>query len=179
MKNLPMDILRAFVAVADVKSVTLAGELLSRSQPAVSLQLKRLEDLIGKPLFNRSGKKLELTQSGTQLLGYAREILALNDEALSHFVEPDLSGTIRLGLPNEFATTLLPKVVGQFAKSHPNVTLEVTSDLSKNLMSRARERFDIVLALEEDPCHCDEPLIKVDELVWVTSSAHAAHQQEV
>ena len=83
MKNLPIDVLRSFVTVADFGSFTQASELLARSQPAISMQLKKLEKLVEHPLFQRSDQKLNLTEDGQVLFEYARQILSLNDEAIS------------------------------------------------------------------------------------------------
>jgi DNA-binding transcriptional LysR family regulator len=125
MKNLPMDLLRAFVSVAQLGSFTKAGELLGRSQPAITLKIKRLEELIDENLFRRLGKNMELSESGTALYDYANQILALNDLAISQFSKSAVAGKIRLGIPSEFATVLLPRIVSRFAKAYPNVTLEV------------------------------------------------------
>lgn len=178
MKNLPMDLLRSFVTVAELQGFTQAGELLGRSQPAISLQIKRLEEMVGAQLLKRSGQQLDLTQSGRLLFDYAKKILQLNDEALGQFIKPLVSGSIRFGIPSEFATTLLPKIVGRFAQSYPSITLEVTCDLSKNLLNGTGENpFDLVLALHDDPKAERSDRIKVEELVWVTSSDHQAHLQ--
>lgn len=178
MKNLPMDLLRSFITVAELKGVTQAGELLGRSQPAVSLQIKRLEELVDRSLFIRSGNRLELTPAGDTLFGYARKILALNDEALAAFSVSQVSGRLRFGIPSEFATTLLPKIVGRFTHSYPGVTLEVTSDLSKRLLSeKQRKQFDLILALHDDTRKSQHNWIKVDDLVWVTSREHDIHNQ--
>jgi hypothetical protein len=125
MKNLPMDLLRAFVSVAQLGSFTKAGEILGRSQPAVSLQIQRLEELVDESLLARNGKSLELTDAGQNLYAYANQILNLNDLALSELSKNVVSGKIRLGIPSEFATILLPKIVSRFAKAYPNITLEV------------------------------------------------------
>lgn len=179
-KNLPMDVLRSFVTVAELRGFTQAGELLGRSQPAISLQIKRLEDIAGSPLLKRSGQQLDLTQSGRILFDYAKKILAMNDEALSRLIKPTVSGRIHFGIPSEFATTLLPKIVGRFAQSYPSVTLEVTCDLSKNLLRGKLDKpFDLILALHNDPGALRNDLLKVEELVWVTSTDHQAHLQPV
>ncbi|MCF7980727.1 MAG: LysR family transcriptional regulator [Pseudomonadales bacterium] len=176
MKNLPMDVLRSFVTVAELRGFTQAGELLGRSQPAISLQIKRLEEMVGSPLLKRSGQQLDLTLAGRQLFDYAKKILALNDEALAQFIKPMVSGRIHFGIPSEFATALLPKIVGRFAQSYPSVTLEVTCDLSKNLLNpKSGQHFDLVLALHDNPNAKRSDLIKVEELVWVTSTDHQAH----
>ena len=119
MKNLPTELLRAFVTVTELQGFTQAGELLGRSQPAISLQIKRLEKLVGRTLFTRAGQQLELTQPGRQLYRYAKQILALNDEAIAQFSETAVSGKIHFGIPSEFATTLLPKILGRFAQAYP------------------------------------------------------------
>ena len=123
MKNLSMDLLRAFVSVAQLGSFTKAGELLGRSQPAVTLKIKRLEDLVGERLFIRTAKHLDLSESGESLYDYANQILSLNDLAISQFAKSAVAGKIRLGIPSEFATVLLPRIVSRFAKAYPNITL--------------------------------------------------------
>ena len=166
MKNLPTDLLRTFVTVAEIQGFTQAGEKLGRSQPAISLQVKRLENLLDRTLLIRNGNQIELTQSGQQLFRYAKQILALNDEAVDQFNQTAVSGNIRFGIPSEFATTLLPRILGRFTQAYPNVTLEVTSDLSKHLLSNAHQ-YDLILALHNDPAGAGKNLVKKDQLVWV------------
>jgi len=179
MKNLPMDVLRSFVTVAELGGFTQAGELLGRSQPAISLQIKRLEEMTNTHLFSRSSQGLKLTQQGEVLFKYASDILTLNDEAMNTFLKPTLSGRVRFGIPSEFATTLLPKIVGRFAKAYPNVTLEVTCDLSKRLLSEERaNQFDLILALHDNPSNKHRGQVKADELVWVTSPDQHAHEKD-
>lgn len=179
MKNLPMDVLRSFVTVAELGGFTQAGDLLGRSQPAISLQIKRLEEMTNTHLFSRSSQGLKLTQQGETLFKYASDILKLNDEAFSTFLKPTLTGRVRFGIPSEFATTLLPKIVGRFAKAYPNVTLEVTCDLSKRLLSEERaNQFDLILALHDNPSNKHRGQVKADELVWVTSPDQYAHEKE-
>ena len=171
MKNLPMDLLRAFVSVAQLGSFTKAGEILGRSQPAVSLQIQRLEELVDESLLARNGKSLELTDAGQNLYAYANQILNLNDLALSELSKNVVSGKIRLGIPSEFATILLPKIVSRFAKAYPNVTLEVNCELSKSLLSKSgKASHDLILALEDNPSSTNSNLVKTDELVWVSSA---------
>ena len=170
MKNLPMDLLRAFVSVAQLSSFTKAGELLGRSQPAISLQMQRLEELVDEKLLLRNGKNLELSEAGENLYGYANQILSLNDLAISQLSKSTVEGKIRLGIPSEFATVLLPKIVSRFAKAYPNVTLEVNCELSKRLLSKSgKASHDLILALEDNPSSTNSNLVKTDELVWVAS----------
>jgi len=177
MKNLPMDLLRAFVSVAQLNSFTKAGEILGRSQPAISLQIKRLEELVDESLLARNGKNLELTEAGESLYDYANQILTLNDLAISQLTKSSIAGKIRLGIPSEFATVLLPKIVSRFAKAYPNVTLEVNCELSKHLLSKeGKASHDLILALEDNPSATDSDLVKTDELVWVASADHNAQK---
>ena len=173
MKNLPMDLLRAFVSVAQLNSFTKAGEILGRSQPAVSLQIQRLEELIDESLLTRNGKSLDLTDAGESLYDYANQILALNDLAISQITKSTISGRIRLGIPSEFATALLPKIVSRFAKAYPSVTLEVNCELSKKLLStEGKANHELILALEDNPSKTASDLLKTDDLVWVASRDH-------
>ena len=167
---MPLELLRAFTTVAERRGVTRASKALGLSQPAVSLQLKRLETLIGAALFQRRGQGFDLTQPGRELLPYAERMLGLNDEALARLTAPTVRGHLRLGIPSEFAIALLPKVIGRFAKRHPSVTLEVITDLSRRLVERfGRQSLDVILALHDAPDErCGQPL-GTDELVWVSS----------
>lgn len=176
MKNLPMELLRTFVAVVELGGFTHAGELLGRSQPAISLQIKRLETLLAGPLFQRvAGQRLGLTETGEVLLEYARQILLLNDEVFSRLLKPKVSGCVRIGLPNEFAVSLLPEILGKFTQSHPHVTLDVKCDLSVNLLTRLEKNheFDLVIAIRQSLG--PEPVAKgwTEDLVWVVSPKHS------
>ena len=180
MKNLPMELLRAFVSVAQLGSFTKAGEILGRSQPAVSLQIQRLEELVDEPLLNRNGRNLELSDAGNNLYGYANQILSLNDLAISELSKSAVSGKIRLGIPSEFATMLLPKIVSRFASAYPNITLEVNCELSKNLLSKAgKQSHELILALEDNPSKTWSNLVKTDDLVWVTSADHSIQKAPI
>ena len=177
MRNLPMDCLRSFVTVAEVNGFTQAGKLLGRSQPAISLQIKRLEELIDAQLFVRGGPQLELTVTGERMLRYAQQMLALNDEALAELARPTISGRIRLGIPSEFATILLPRVLGRFTQSYPAVGLEIKCGLSSVLLREEPERYDLILALQESPSSSAPSFIGSDELFWGTSANHDTHLQ--
>jgi DNA-binding transcriptional LysR family regulator len=168
MRNLSTDALRAFVTTADLGGVTAAADQLGRSQPATSLQIKKLEEVLDTELFIRLHKKLKLSDHGLKAYEHAKDILKLNDQLVAQFSKTELAGQIRLGIPSEFATTLLPKIIGRFAAAYPNVTLEVFSDLSKNLTSEAqRSQYDMILALHENPVTNRRGLLRSDELVWV------------
>ncbi|MEM8500000.1 MAG: LysR family transcriptional regulator [Pseudomonadota bacterium] len=169
--NLPLGAVRSFVHVAETGSVTAAGERLGRSQPAISLQIKKLEALLGRSLFVRDNKQLRLNEDGRVFLDYAHRLLALNDEALSHFLSPRIGGIVRFGIPSEFASSILPRVIGRFRRVYPQVTLEVTSDLSQHLLRGYRQQeFDMILALHDEPGSSRTTIsahVHDDELVWV------------
>lgn len=168
--NLPMELLRTYVTVAELGGFTSAGGILGRSQPAISLQVKRLEDLLGMPLFKRDNRRLGLTEEGEVLLEYAQRILGLNDEAISRLIKPKIAGFVRLGIPNEFASSFLPGILGKFAQSHPQVQLEVRCDLSTNLLGKMQEdEFDLVVALHENPDSKSGIRVWTEDLVWVAS----------
>lgn len=170
MKHLSLEALRSFTAVIELGSMTAAGERMGRSQPAISLQLKKLEQQIGVELLTRHGAGFALTADGEVLFDYAQRLLALNDQAWAQFEPQQVSGKVRLGITSEFASSLLPKVLGQFAQVYPQVTLQVTSALSKDLLAGLGQQFDIILALREQTNKSDV-LIQREELVWVGSAA--------
>lgn len=149
-RNLDIDLLRAFAVVAAEQNVSRAAERLLRNQSTVSLQLQRLESAVGRRLLYRSPRRVALTAEGETLLGYAHQILALNDDAVARINEPPLEGLVRIGVPEDFATTYMPAILAEFAKSHPLVALEVTCDLTLNLLELFRRgRLDLALVKRE------------------------------
>ncbi|WP_448956196.1 LysR substrate-binding domain-containing protein [Labrys neptuniae] len=178
MQNIPTELLRTFLKAIDSGSFTRAGSLVGRSQSAVSLQIRRLEEVVNAQLFQRDAHKLQLTEEGKSLAQFARRILALNDEALASMRQPKVAGRIRLGAPHEYTASLLPDFLGKFAQSHPNVMLEVTSDLSKNLLrQQANGELDLVIALHDDAGSAKGRLIFTEPLMWITSADHERHAQ--
>lgn len=149
MKNIPMDLLRTFTTINDLGGFTQAGELLGRSQPAISLQVKRLEELLDVPLFNRVGG-LQLTEEGRILYSSARKILEMNDAVVSRLSTPSVSGTVRLGTPNDFEVSFLPVLLSKFSRAYPDVTLDVNSDVSINLRDGYKKgSYDLVMTMDE------------------------------
>ncbi|MBX9774588.1 MAG: LysR family transcriptional regulator [Xanthobacteraceae bacterium] len=162
------DLLRTFVAVVDNVGFTRAGERIGRTQSTVSLQIKKLEEGIGRALFERSGRELLLTPDGEILLTYARQLLQLADEARSRILEPDIEGTIHLGTPEDFATVYLPDVLAQFARAHPRVALDVNCNFSFNLLEGfAKGEYDLVLVKREPLGPTGGVPVWRDVLVWV------------
>jgi DNA-binding transcriptional LysR family regulator len=174
---LDLELLRSFVSVVDAGGFTRAGERVHRTQSTVSQQIKRLEDDIGQPLLNRSGKDLTPTEAGERLLSYARRLLALAEEARDVLTRPGNEGAVRLGVPEDFAAYRLAKLLAAFARSHPNLRLDVRADQSTNL-KRDLERGDLDLALFKRAAGEKGGIAVWPERVhWVTSKVHPAHSK--
>ena len=131
--NLEIDLLRSFAAVADTGSFTAAADVVARTQSAVSMQIKRLEEVLGRRVFERSSRSLELTTDGAVLLDYARRMLELNDESLRRIARPPVTGRARLGVTEYFVPSELPRILARFAAAHPGVQLDVRMGLSRDL----------------------------------------------
>jgi DNA-binding transcriptional LysR family regulator len=165
-----LDLLRTFVAIVDNGSFTRAAQRLGLTQSTVSLQIKRLEDGLTRRLFNRDGRELKLTPEGEILLTYARQILRLGAEALSRLGESDLSGVVRLGTPEDFATTHLSEVLACFARTHPQVALQVHCDFTVNLLDDfAKGRYDLILFKREPQGPSGGTKVWREVLDWVAS----------
>ena len=130
MIPLDSDLMRAFLAVADTGSVTAAGDRIGRTQSAVSMQIRRLEESLGQPLFLRLPRGVELTPRGLQLLPYARRVTQLLDEAATALREKPLIGPVRIGIPDEYAETILPRALAAFSVRHPGVEVTVRCDFT-------------------------------------------------
>lgn len=166
--NLELDLLRTFVTVVETGSFTRAGALLGRTQPAISLQIRRLEDQLGSPLLDRAGKGIALTTEGAGFLPQARQILRLNDEIIATLGDGDLEGEVRFGSPEDIATMHLPGILGVFARNHPRIKLSVTCDYTANLLDQmSRGLLDLAL-IKREPVG-PELGVRVwsEPLVWV------------
>ncbi len=147
LTNLDMDALRSFVAGIELGSFTQAAERLGRSTSAVSAQLKKLEEQAGTRLVEKAGRGLVPTAGGELLLSYARRILSLNDEAVEAVRGSDLDGWVRFGLQEDFGEVLLPRVLGRFARSHPNVRIEGRIARNSELTAKvASGELDLAIA---------------------------------
>jgi len=143
--------LQCFIAVAETGSFTKAADRVGRTQSAISQQMAKLEHLLGKSLFIR-GRDFALTAEGEIFLGYARRIFALHREAMDRFKQPELEGTVRFGLPEDFAAVYLSDVLADFIHIHPRIQLQVECDLTLSLFDRFKEKeFDLVLVKMNRP----------------------------
>lgn len=146
--NLPTDLLRAFVSVIDLGGYTRAADALGRTQPAISLQMKRLEELLDAKLLAHEGRELKLTEEGEALAVYARQLLRLNDEAVAKLKGRSAKGQIRVGLPTDFSVAFLQDAITEFAREQARVTMSITCDLSRKVLDLLHaDELDIAIAL--------------------------------
>lgn len=179
-RHLDLQLLRAFVTIAEAESFTRAAAQLGLSQPAVSLQMRKLEALLERRLFDRGHGGVALTVQGGDLLPQARRLLALNDEVLAGLRETEVEGDVWLGAPEDLATTHLPRIIGRFAQAHPRVRLSVVCDFTANLMSAlAQGRLDVALVKREPAPGGSPEGVFTERLVWVARDAYQFAQRPV
>jgi DNA-binding transcriptional LysR family regulator len=167
-----LELLRSFVSVVDAGGFTRAGERVHRTQSTVSQQIKRLEEDVGQPLLNRSGRDVVPTEAGERLLSYARRLLSLAEEARDVMARPGHQGAVRLGIPEDFAAYRLTELLAAFSRSHPGLRLDVRADQSLYL-KRDLDRGEIDLALLKRAAGEKDGIAVWPERVhWVTSKAH-------
>ena len=172
-RSIPVDLLKTFLVLRENRSFSRTAELVGRSQSAVSLQMKRLQEISGAPLFTGSGKSLSLTQQGDVLHDYAQRIVKLNDECVDRLDGNLLTGTIRIGVPSDFAITFLPQVVGHLARIYPSIAMTVTCGLSADLIRTIDDRYcDIVLALHDGGSSRYLEKLWREPVSWVGLSTH-------
>lgn len=171
--NLDMDVLRTFVTAFELGSFAKAADRLGRSQSALSTQLRKLEEQLGQALVQKSGRGLALTTTGESLFSYARRILDLNDEAVESVRGADVEGWVRIGMPQDFAESWLPAILGRFARSHPKVRVEVRAERNANLLEKTlKGELDLALAwgsIEDSPHStkvADLPITWVGRADW-------------
>ena len=167
-----LELLRSFVSVVDSGGFTRAGERVHRTQSTVSQQIKRLEDDVGQPLLDRSGKDVTPTEAGERLLSYARRLLSLAEEARDVMGKPGSEGAVRLGFPEDFAAHRLTKLLASFSRARPGLRLDVRVDQSMYLR-RDLERGELDLALfKRDAGGKDGIAVWPERVHWVTSKSH-------
>lgn len=170
--DLEIDLLRSFAAVAAHRNFTHAARTVGRTQSAVSLQIKRLEDIVGKRLFDRSRQSVSITHVGEALLVYADRILAANDAALSHIQRPEAEGLVRLGAPDDYATYLLPSILAEITRDHPRIQFEVTCDNASDLLPRLDHGdLDVVVATHARNAVAGQ-IARYEPLHWVASPTY-------
>jgi DNA-binding transcriptional LysR family regulator len=171
--DLQLDWLRAFVAVVDAGSLTAAAPQVHRSQPALSMQLKKLEDAVGRPVLTRGPRHLELTPTGVELLGHARRMLELHAQALAALHGKAISGRVSLGVPDDYAASYLTPVLRSFATRHADVEITLVCEQSTALIPRVqRGELDLAVVTRDRPQR--GTLLFLEPLAWVGAPQHEA-----
>ncbi|MER8831651.1 LysR substrate-binding domain-containing protein [Mesorhizobium sp. M0833] len=175
--NLDSDLLRTFVAVADSGNFTKAAERAGRTQSAVSMQMKKLEGMIGDSLFERGSRGVALTRRGGELIANARRIVSLLDETAASMVAAPLGGPVRIGIPEEYGHAILSRALGAFAKRHPQVDITVRyAHSGAQIAALAAGELDLAVVFEWQDLLGGEVLMH-DPTVWVTSELHHMHEE--
>ena len=178
---LDLDLLRTLTAIAETGNFSTAAMAVHRTPSAVSMQIKKLEDLLGRPVFLRDSRSVALTEDGDVLLEHARRVLALNRDVMARFVQPDLAGEVRLGAPDDVAERFLPPMMRRFAETHPGVAICVTVDLTANMMRAVREgRLDMTIITRDKNFAGSEDaeLLLREPLVWAALKGGVAAEAD-
>ncbi|MCE8033259.1 MULTISPECIES: LysR substrate-binding domain-containing protein [Halomonadaceae] len=179
MPLLDSDVLRSFVAIAECGSFTRAARQVFRTPSALSMQIKRLEETLGQALFVREARQVRLTPEGEVLLGYGRRLLKLNEEAVTQFLAPSVSGRLGFGTTDDVGTRILPGVLAQFARSHPAVQVDVVVGSSREMLARLDAgELDLVLVTAGNPGQgVRGEVVHSEPLVWVGREGGVAAQR--
>lgn len=170
--NLDLDLLRTFVAVADLNTFAAAAVAVCRTQSAVSQQMQRLEQLIGKELFARHGRNKLLTEHGIQFLGYARKILQFNDEACASLMFSDIQGTLTIGASDDTADTILPFILQRVTSVFPKLSIEVSIKRSPEMMEMLHQgKIDLVITTENST-EFPNVLLRSSPTLWYCSAEY-------
>lgn len=175
---LDLDQLQTFITIADVGSFTKAADEVHRTQSAVSMQMRRLEERIGKPLFEKDGRTNRLTEEGERLLTYARRLLRLNRETLAAFDDASLEGHVRIGTPDDYADRFLPEIMARFARSNPRVELSVSCEPTPNLIDQLKRGHLDIAIITHNADKGRSEIVRREPLLWVTSANHSIHMED-
>jgi DNA-binding transcriptional LysR family regulator len=173
--DLEIDLLRSFVTVAETRHFTLAAQRLNRTQSAVSMQVKRLEQVVGARLFSRTKRMVRLTAEGEAFRRYANRMLRLNDETLAHFGRPSLQGRVRVGA-TDTSMCFLPPVLSRFAQAYPLIEFEIRCERSWEALD-ALDAGEVDLALVTQPCgRTGGETVRRDPLAWAAAQGSVADE---
>lgn len=168
------ELLRAFVAVVECNGYTPAAHYLHRTQAAISQQIARLEDCIGFDLFEKPKRQLKLSEQGRVLLDYARRLLALNNEAMEKLRPGIVSGSVRMGATNYYATTVLPSLLAEFADLYPAIHIDLQVGVAEEMQRKLGPAFDLTINAFQGG-EGNGVLLRKDQVVWATSRRAAPH----
>ncbi|AXK67315.1 LysR substrate-binding domain-containing protein [Burkholderia sp. IDO3] len=169
MKKLDLDVLAMVVAVTESGSFAQGAQAVHRSPSAVSMQIKALEDALGKPLFIRDTRNVTATDDGRMLAEYGRRMLAMRDEAWASVVRPEISGRVTIGVPDDYISSLLPQVLGKFAAMHPRVEVRVIGQPSSALVPMLKDNTVDLACLTRIKGVTGE-LVRLEPIVWTGSA---------
>ncbi|WP_175777113.1 LysR family transcriptional regulator [Burkholderia anthina] len=167
-RSLEIDLLRSFVVIAEVRSLSRAAARVGRTQSALSQQMRRLEEVVDQPLFQRTGRGVLLTHPGERLLAHAQRILRQHDEAMADLCGTGLSGSIRFGCPDDYAAVFLPSLLRQFSNQHPQAIVEVVCGPTPRLLEQLDKRaVDLAMISLPDDDGATDDFIRREQLVWI------------
>lgn len=176
--NLDLDLLRTFVAVADLNTFAAAAAAVCRTQSAVSQQMQRLEQLVGKELFARHGRNKLLTEHGIQLLGYARKILRFNDEACMSLMFSNLQGLLTLGASDESADTILPFLLNRISSVYPKLALDVSVKRNAFMVEMLKENEVDLVVTTHRPGQFDSLTLRTSPTHWYCAAEYVLQKGE-
>ncbi|AOE96303.1 MULTISPECIES: transcriptional regulator LrhA [Enterobacter] len=176
--NLDLDLLRTFVAVADLNTFAAAAAAVCRTQSAVSQQMQRLEQLVGKELFARHGRNKLLTEHGIQLLGYARKILRFNDEACMSLMFSNLQGVLTLGASDESADTILPFLLNRISSVYPKLALDVSVKRNAFMIEMLKENEVDLVVTTHRPGQFNCLTLRTSPTHWYCAAEYVLQQGE-
>lgn len=164
-------LLKSFLTLAKTKNFTKAAHQLYRSQSAISLQIARLEEILGKSLFMRDKRNVTLTLEGELFLGYAQKMLKLEEEMMHHFQKPSIKGEVTFGTPEDLATAYLPNILGNFVEAHPEILLNVHCEFTLDLLKGFDSQWYDLVLIKQDPQtpHPRSEEVWKEPLVWVSN----------
>jgi len=178
---LDLELLRTLVAIVETGNFSAAAAEVHRTPSAVSMQVKRLEELVDRSLFDRDSRSVRLTEDGEVLLAHARRLLTLNREIVARFQAPALAGTVRLGAPDDFVERALPDLMRRFSESYCCIIVDVVVDSSENLAKAVRKgELDLALISRQPdtPLPADVEVVYREPLVWGGARNGVAHEQK-
>jgi DNA-binding transcriptional LysR family regulator len=172
------DLLHTFIAIVDNGSFSSAAKRIHRTQSAVSMQVRRLEEAVGCQLFERLGRSVRLTNEGEVFFDHARRIVRAYREALSAFGSVSLEGEVTIGAPDDYAASFLPGILSRFSRLHPNVHIHLVCEPSKRLVAQVNEGSIDVALVTEGEAATSGIVVHRERLVWVSSEAHRIHDED-
>jgi DNA-binding transcriptional LysR family regulator len=176
--SIDIRMMRSLLSVTECGSITEAARRLGRTQPAITLQIQRFEELVGKVLFTHEGRRLVLTPDGHVVVTYAKSILRLHDELLARMSSPEIEGNVVLGTPDLYAAFMLPDILSIFKKAFPRIKVELRCSLSTPLVEMVRKRTVDVAVVTRMNNFTGGQVVRREQLLWMTGSNSDAHLED-